>query len=128
MNRSAIAAAAFALSIGAAGAASAHHSTAMYDNTKLVEVKGVVKDFEPQNPHMDLYLVVTDGRGQHVLALEGQSVNNLYRLGYRRGMINVGDTITVAYNPLKTGVEGGFFQSITIAGGKVLGLRPKPAS
>ena len=127
MNRSAIAAAAFALSIGAAGAASAHHSTAMYDNTKLVEVKGVVKDFEPQNPHMDLYLVVTDGRGQHVLALEGQSVNNLYRLGYRRGMISVGDTITVDYNPLKTGVEGGFFQSITIAGGKVLGLHPKPA-
>ena len=127
MNRKVVAIASAALLVGSATAAAAHHSTAQYDNTHPMEVKGVVKDFAPSNPHMQLTLMVNDAKGPHTVELEGQSVNNLYRLGYRRGMINVGDTVTVSFSPLKAGLTGyaGLFRSITMADGHTLGTLPQ---
>ena len=121
MTYKALAALSAALIIAAAGSASAHHSTVAYDMTKSVTVRGVVKDFAPMNPHMQMSLVVSDEKGVHTLEFEGQSVSNMYRLGYRRGMINVGDTVTVTYAPLRTGMPGGFFKTVTLADGKTVG-------
>ena len=106
----------------------AHHSTVAYDMSRTIEVKGVVKEFEPQNPHMILRVVVSDAKGVHTISFEGQSVSNMYRLGYRRGMINVGDTIRVFYAPLRTGEEGGFFNRVITAHGKSIGAHATPAS
>ena len=123
MNKSVVAIASAALLAGSAGAAAAHHTTAQYDNQHPVEVKAIVKEFAPNNPHMQLTLVVNDAKGSRALDLEGQSVNNMYRMGYRRGMISVGDTITVTYSPLKPGMQGfsGLFRTIVLADGHVLG-------
>jgi hypothetical protein len=125
MKKFAVAALGLGLAAVTAGAASAHHSTAMYDSTHPVTVKGVVKEFTPSNPHMQLTIVATTGKDAgKVIQLEGQSVQNMYRLGFRRGMFNVGDTLTVVYSPLRNGDLGGLFTSITTADGKFAGLKP----
>ncbi len=121
MKKHAVAAASFVILVGSAGAAAAHHTTAQYDGQHPVELKAVVKEFEPANPHM-LLTVISGGK---TLVIEGQSVNNLFRMGYRRGMINVGDNITINFSPLKPGMEGyaGLFRTVTLADGRVIGTR-----
>jgi len=124
MKKTVMALASLALVAGFASTASAHHTAVQYDFTKNVVVKGTVKEFAPQNPHMRLALVVQDAKGARTIEFEGQSVNNMIRLGFKRGMINVGDVITLNYSPLKSGVEGGFFRSATTAKGEFVGNKP----
>lgn len=103
----------------------AHHSAVQYDFTKLVEIKGKVKAFTAANPHMRLTLDVKDanGTGTHEVKLEGHSTNNMYRNGYRKGMVNVGDEVTVNVAPLRNGDEGGYVLGATAANGDYFGVR-----
>ena len=123
MNRSTIAAVGAALVLGSAGAAAAHHSAVQFDFGRSVALTGVVKEFEPINPHMRMILVVNGPKGPHDVELEGHSTNNMYRNGYRKGMINVGDNITVNIAPLRNGVEGGYFISAVTAKGVFFGAK-----
>ena len=102
---------------GGISAAIAHHSAAMFDFTKNIWVKGVVKELRVINPHMSLTLVVKDEKGTRDIAFEGHSVNNFYRAGYRPSMVNVGDKIEVRYNPRKDGIDGGFVNGFVTAAG-----------
>ena len=108
--------------LGATGA-SAHHSAIQFDFTKSVAVKGQVKSFEAINPHMRLIMHVTDAKGTRDIEFEGHSTNNMYRNGYRQGMVKVGDTITVNIAPLKDGKDGGFVLSANTQDGKFFGAR-----
>lgn len=108
-----------------APAAFAHHSAVQYDFTKLVEIKGKVTQFSAVNPHMRLTLEVpnADGKGTHEVKLEGHSTNNMYRAGYRKGMVTAGDVITVNAAPLRSGEEGGYVLGATAANGEYFGVR-----
>ena len=108
-----------------AGAASAHHSAIQFDFTKNVPVKGQVKSFEAINPHMRMILHVTDPKGTRDIEFEGHSTNNMYRQGYRQGMVKVGDSITVNIAPMKDGTDGGFVVSATTADGRFFGMKPR---
>ena len=55
-------AAALALSLPAVSA-QAHHSMAMFDQTKTVTLKGTVKQFQWTNPHCYIQLMVKDASG-----------------------------------------------------------------
>ena len=101
----------------------AHHSAVQYDFTKLVEIKGTVKQFAAVNPHMRLTLEVKDAKGSHEVKLEGHSTNNMYRNGFRKGMVNAGDAITVNVAPLRSGEEGGYVLGATAANGDYFGVR-----
>ena len=104
------------------GPASAHHSAVQFDFTKQVPIKGVVTHFRAINPHMQLTLRVTDAKGEHLVEFEGHSTNNMYRNGYRKGMVNEGDIVTVNVAPLKNGGEGGYVVSADLAGGTHFGM------
>src|SRR5690606_19634040 len=91
----------------AAGAAMAHHSAVQFDFTRQVSYTGVVKDFAAINPHMRLVIELNDEKGKREVRFEGHSTNNMYRGGYRKGMVKVGDTITVNAPPFRGGTEGG---------------------
>ena len=108
-----------------APAVQAHHSAVQYDFTKLVEIKGTVKQFSAVNPHMRMTLEVKDakGSGTHEVKLEGHSTNNMYRAGYRKGMVSPGDVITVNAAPLRSGEEGGYVLGATAASGEYFGVR-----
>ena len=124
MKQSVLIAVAALLAIGGAGA-SAHHSAGQFDFTKTASMSGVVKRFQAINPHMRLVLVVTDGKGSRDVAFEGHSTNNMYRSGYRDGMIKVGDKITVFVAPLRDGSEGGYVTAAATADGKRFGAQSR---
>jgi hypothetical protein len=123
MMRKTLAALAAAAAFAAwAPGALAHHSAAMFDFTKSVQVKGVVKEFTAMNPHLRLLLVVTDAKGPHDIAFEGHSLNNMYRGGWRPNKVKVGDQITINIAPERDGSPGGYVTSIVTEGGEKLGM------
>ena len=94
-----------------AGAALAHHSAVQFEFTRQVSYTGVVKDFAAINPHMRLVVELNDDKGKREVRFEGHSTNNMYRGGYRKGMVKVGETITVNAAPFRDGTEGGYVVS-----------------
>ena len=101
----------------------AHHSAVQYDFTKAATITGVVVKFQAINPHMRLTLRVTDQKGTRDLEIEGHSTNNMYRAGYRDGMIKVGDMISVDVAPLRDGKEGGYMIAAVTASGTRFGVQ-----
>src|SRR6185436_10929654 len=121
MRTSSIAlAVAFIISIGMS--ATAHHSAAAQDFTKRVEMQGVVKSWQIMNPHGKLVIQVTDAKGSRAIELETHSRNNVYRAGYRDGMIKAGDKIKVYIAPNRDGSDGGYLVAFETAAGVKVGL------
>ena len=114
---------ALALVVAFGSTASAHHSAVQYDFGKSATITGVVLKFQAINPHMRLTLRVTDDKGSREIELEGHSTNNMYRAGYRDGMIKVGDKITVTVAPLRDGSEGGYMVAAVTASGTRFGVQ-----
>ena len=54
----------FAAVFGFACPAAAHHSAVMFDSEAVVTFQGTVTAFEWTNPHVYIYVEVTDGIGQ----------------------------------------------------------------
>jgi len=93
------------------GAASAHHSFAMFDAQHPREITGTVKEFRFVSPHTILVVTVTgeDGASKDWI-LEGGAPGLLAREGMHASSIKPGDEVRVTINPLHSGAEGGAFQ------------------
>jgi hypothetical protein len=97
--------------------AAAHHSAAQYDFKTPMVIKGTVKEIRVSNPHMRLVLHITDANGGRDLELEGHSLNNIYRRGWRKDMVKAGDPLTVTLAPRKDGAAGGYVVGVKTADG-----------
>jgi hypothetical protein len=77
----------------------AHHSTAEYDSTTVVEAQGEVTKVLWQNPHVRIEISTQrfDGVAQLWL-LEGQNPTDLDRANVPRDIVRVGDTVKFAGN------------------------------
>jgi hypothetical protein len=117
----AILAGATALSFAAVGAASAHHSFAMFDNSKKIDYRGVVKKLDWTNPHVWIEVVSGDGADQKTYGFEGGAVSVLKRFGWNRETVKVGDTVTMTAHPYRDGRPGGSIDFVTLADGKKIG-------
>jgi hypothetical protein len=117
MKRSALLIAAFA--IGAP--AFAHHSTAMFDFSKTVELTATVKEFQWTNPHT-WTTVTAEGNAKIAgeYGLEGMSPNYLARNGWTKRTLKAGDKVVLTIHPLKDGRKGGFMISAKLADGTLL--------
>ena len=76
----------------------AHHSfPAQYDASKTITLTGKVTKVEWTNPHIFIYIDVTDAESGDVVnwALELGGPNTLLRLGWKRDSIQPDDVITV---------------------------------
>ena len=117
-------AAALAALLAAAPAASfAHHSFAMYDQTKIVTLNGTVKSFEWTNPHSVIWVLTPVGGGEPDLwSVElPTSPGNLTRMGWSKRSLNPGDKVAVDINPLRDGRHGGSLKKVLLVdSGKVL--------
>ena len=102
-----------------------HHSTAMFDFSKKVEMTGTVKDFEWTNPHTWTNVSVEGGKTSGIYGLEGMSPNYLSRNGWSKRTLKPGDKVTFEVYPLKDGRKGGFMVSAKLADGTVLYNLPK---
>jgi len=86
-----------------------HHSAAMFDDAKVIEKKGVVKELQWTNPHVWLQVVIDENGKKTEWSLEGGSPNTLSRQGWRATTFKAGDVVTVRFNPMKDGSAGGLF-------------------
>jgi len=106
----------------------AHHSFAVYDHTRTLNLKGTVTKWQWSNPHAYLDIDVRDPNGviKHY-TLEGTSINMLQRVGWRSNMIKAGDQVKAVAAPLLNGEPGGLLLEITLANGEKREL-PVPAA
>jgi hypothetical protein len=101
---------------------SAHHSFAMFDSSKSITVMGTVKNVAYANPHVWVDMVTVNDKNETVTwGMEGGNLGGLYRMGWTKDTIKVGDKITMEVHPLKDGSPGGQIMRVTLADGRVLG-------
>jgi hypothetical protein len=99
----------------------AHHSGAMFDTAKVVEMKATVKELQWSNPHIWIQVVTDESGTMKEWSLEGGSPNTLSRRGWRSTTFKPGDVVTVRFNPMKDGTAAGAFVGAKFSDGKTIG-------
>jgi hypothetical protein len=109
----------------------AHHSFAMYDQTKIIVLTGAVKEFQWSNPHALVWLF-KDPPGPaprpgaaaaspapapeagELWSIElPTSPGVLRKLGWTKHSLEPGDRVAMEINPLRSGEHGGSFKKAT---------------
>ena len=99
--------------------AAAHHSFAMFDQTKVVTLNGTVKELEWTNPHIWFYLDVKDDAGKVAnWGFSGAPPGVLMRRGITKDSMKIGDTIHVEGFRAKDGSTNGSGGIVTFADGR----------
>jgi hypothetical protein len=87
--------------------AGAHHSRAMFDMTRNITYRGVVKEYQWQNPHSHILITVEGDAADPVAAgtwdVEASSISLMVSQGWSRRTYKPGDRITVVAHPSKDG-------------------------
>ena len=107
--------------LGFAAPATPHHSfAAEYDSTKPIKFTGTVTKFEWMNPHVYYYIDVKDASGKVTnWAVEGGTPNSLYRQGWGKNSLKVGDVVTVeGFMAKKAGSNHINGRSVTLPDGR----------
>jgi len=103
------------------GSVSAHHGRSNYDVTSNITVKGVVTEFEWENPHALIHFDVTDEGGKvEKWIAETNSPSTLSRQGWSRHTVKPGDAITLVGHRVKGGANYINFSKITLPDGREL--------
>lgn len=99
----------------------AHHSFAMFDQTQVSQKARVtVTQFRFTNPHSFVVVDVKEGNAVTRYALECSSVNMMSRVGWKFNTLKAGDTVDIAFYPLRNGKPGGMLKTIKLADGRSL--------
>jgi len=107
---------------GLATTVPAHHSAAMFDQTKTVELTGTVRLFQWSNPHCYIQLLVRDAKGvEQEWSLEMGAPMYLYNRGWRPSTVKPGDVLNVKLSPLRKGGPGGLLLDVRTQDGRQLG-------
>jgi len=106
----------------------AHHSTAAFDNGRVVRIEGTVTQFRWINPHASFKLEGTaEGGPDGLWTVEMTAANVLANQGWKRTSLQVGDKIVAFVNPLRQpvtlndGSQGGLYVGVVLADGSTLG-------
>ena len=114
----------WAMVLGIAGVAaplSAHHSFAMFDQTKVLQANGAtVRGFHWRNPHSFVVVDIKGRNGVTSYTLECNSTNLMTRAGWKFNTLKPGDKVDVVYYPLRNGTAGGMLKTLTLPNGKTL--------
>ena len=103
----------------AASVVSAHHSFAMFDQTKQVTVVGTVTETQWTNPHVWVFLEGAPAGGKKDRwGVEFTSKVHLTRRGFTSDMVKVGDKVEITVNPYRDGKSGGRFVAVKMANGE----------
>jgi hypothetical protein len=98
----------------------AHHSASQFDNSKVVTIKGVVKEFQDSNPHSWLIVEVLDAHGGVTTwSFEAEGPEVLLRAGIRRSDLTPGTALTVTGHPMRDGRAAATWLKAIRADGKV---------
>ena len=106
-------------------AATAHHSAAMFDQSKTITLKGTVKNFQFTNPHSWLFVIVTSADGTPVQwGFEAEGPSTLLHAGILPKSFRPGDKVTVTASPMRDGRPAGALKSVVTADGSVYTTTP----
>ena len=111
-----------------AAPALAHHSFAMFDNSRSVTLRGKVSRYQWTNPHAYLEVDAEQAGGatRH-FTLEMTSINMMSRGGWTSRTIKAGDVVTAIVAPLRDERPGGLVLEVTLPDGrKMLPGVPNP--
>lgn len=101
--------------------AAAHHSTAEFDYTKQVTIKGTVKEVQWTNPHSYIQLIADgDGGDKIQWSVEIGSPSLNINMGWRKNSVKVGDVVTMGLSPARNGKPYGTLRVLTFADGQTL--------
>jgi len=120
----ALAAAAIVTSLSALPAG-AHHSTAAFDNSRVIKIEGTITQFRWINPHASIK--IDGGTGKGLWTIEMTAPNVLINDGWTRDALQIGDKVTIYANPLRNAVTlndgstGGLYVGVVLANGGTLG-------
>ena len=98
-----------------------HHSAAMFDNAKVIEISGAIKEFQWTNPHVWIQVNVQSSSGTQEWSIEGGGPNSLSRQGWRPTTFKPGETVTFRINPMRDGTHAGLFVGAKFSDAKTLG-------
>ena len=102
-----------------AGLAFAHHSFAMFDQSKQVTVAGKVTEVQWTNPHVWVFVEGAPAGGKKGRwGVEFTSKVHLARRNFDPDMIKAGDNIEITVNPYRDGQPGGRFVAVKLASGQ----------
>jgi hypothetical protein len=91
---------------------SAHHSSAMFDSSRSLTLKGVVREFRWTNPHAFIQVVVKGGEGRdEEWSVEMSSPERLVRDGWRSDSLRAGDAVSLVVHPMRDDTNGGQYLS-----------------
>lgn len=95
----------------------AHHSFAMFDFARKLDIQGTVKEFQWTNPHVILvvYADPVPDKPPEQWTIELTSPGNLTRTGWTRHSLKAGDRLEVEISPLRDGTHGGAFKKATLS-------------
>jgi hypothetical protein len=99
----------------------AHHSVAAtYDVDKKITLHGSVTQVEWKNPHVFYFIDVPDASGKVTnWAIEASTPNQLYRAGWRKDDVKIGDTVTLTGTaPARNGSPKASGGTLTLASGR----------
>lgn len=103
-------------------AASAHHSSAMFDKDQVIEVTATVVEFQWTNPHVWIEIHIENDEGDtEAWSIEGLGPNSLFRAGWRPNSFEAGDVIAIRFNPMRDGSPAGGFIGAKFADGSTIG-------
>ena len=110
--------------------AAGHHSGAVYDTSRQMQLTGVVREFRWTNPHV--WLEVTVGQGDDpakTWRVETGAIGMMSRAGWSRTSLRSGDKVTLVVNPGRSGDPAGALVRLILPDGSVLGNGvPGPAA
>jgi Family of unknown function (DUF6152) len=104
----------------------AHHSfSAMYDESKVVTIQGVITKVEWVNPHARFWIDVKDANSKtSSVEVELAAPNALVRSGWTKSMLREGDPITVEGWLAKENPNLATAGTLTLADGQVFKFDP----
>jgi hypothetical protein len=110
-----------AIALSAAPAFAHHSAAAEYDLSKTVTLQGTITKVEWTNPHIYFYVDVKDASGEVVQwAIAGASPIGLFRDGFKKDSLKVGDSVTVIGFPAWKVEHLADMKSVTLADGRKL--------
>ena len=112
-----------AVAAAAAVPAVAHHSFAMFDTSREIELRNLtVREWQWTSPHTWLFAIAANGDRY---TIEGGNPGLMRRQGFTKGSMAPGMRVTVYMAPLRNGQKGGAINAVILPGGRMLGERKK---
>lgn len=114
------------LVVGPFGApAFGHHTAAMFDHQRSIELTGTVREFQWTNPHCYIQLVTKTAAGEdEEWSIEMGAPMHLQGRGWTPRTLKPGDQVRVKISPLISGGRSGELRTIESLDGRPLGKKP----